>query len=306
MSPADDDMVTVAGEPVPTPEIELERSLVTAERVRRFLACATPGTNVAASPAEAPLSFALALRRGHGPEVAISPDAFAIHGGHDIALHAPIAVGEEYAVSGRVERVYRKTGRSGPLTIVERRVWIRGRRPTPVVEIADRQIIRWKPQAGDRRIASRQGDGTREKTSEPIPVPPAGAALEIGDSVGPYGRRGPSAGEISGWADTLRDREVLFHDRSGAQALGFEDLVVPGPMQSAMIDHWLALAAPDWRATRLHMTFRQSLLAGEALTIEAVVVDGDAEQRTLDVLVRNAESGETTSTGAVILQRRRS
>jgi hypothetical protein len=302
MKPTDEAMVAIGTGPLPTPEIELERSTVTAEQVRRFLRSAAPGE--ATATATAPLTFALALRRGHGPEAAISPRAFAIHGGHDIEMHAPIAVGETYVVSGRVERVYAKTGRTGPLTVVERRVWIRDAAGRPAAEIADRQIVRWKPQGDEASSPGRRREQRRKVADEAIPTPPAAASLELGDAIGPYRRRGPTAAEISGWADTLRDREVLFHDRRGARALGFEDLVVPGPMQSAFIDRWLAAAAPAWQATRLHMTFRQSLLAGEALAIEAVVVDGDDRRRSLDVLVRNADSGETTSTGTVVLQLR--
>ncbi len=307
MNQRDDVMVEARSEAMPTVWVELERSMVTPERVRHFVRGAA-GTEVVARNFEtAPLSFALVLRRGHGPEAAISPRAFAIHGGHDIEMHAPIRVGETYIVRARIERIFRKTGRSGAMTIVERRVRIHDRRDDLASEITDRQIVRWKPTPGDSRTDTRQPSPAHPHAAVRAPAATSPAifdeSLEVGESLGPFRRQGPKRLEISRWADALRDRETLFHDRDGSHALGYADLVVPGPMQSAFVDHLLHTQLPDWQTTRLNMTFRQSLLASEPLEIEGIVVDSEGDARTLEILIRNAVSGETASVGTATLKR---
>lgn len=296
--------MVVLKDPPPTAEIEIERTTVTREALDRFVGSATlPATRRWISGV-APLSFALALRRDHGPGASISPRAFAIHGGHDIQDHSPIVVGETYVVSGSIERVFAKTGRSGILTIIERRVWIRDVRGPLAVEMTDRQIVRWRPDV-DQPSTSRDGtsSGAHELThQEEFASRGSEPPLDVGDPLEPLLHPGVSAPQISAWADALRDREVLFHDRSEARRLGYDDLVVPGPMQSAVVDCWLRQAAPAWRPRRIHMTFRQSLLAGQPLRIDAVVVDTEADRRTLDILIRNSGSGDTTAAGTVELQ----
>lgn len=296
-------MVELGHASTPTPWTEIGRSEVSAERVHRFLIGTRDGAEESTPLRHAPLSFALVLRRGHGPEVAISPKAFGIHGGHDIELLAPILVGQHYVVSARVERIYRKTGRSGPMTVIERRVRIDDQQGQTTGIITDRQVLRWKPSAGGIPVRSRS-------TKQPGPsgttaaLPQVDQDLEVGEIVGPWSRKGPTREEISGWADALRDREPLFHDRGRSDALGYADLVVPGPMQSAFVDHLLAAALGQWRATRLNMTFRQSLLADERLEIEATVVEAEGESRTAEIVIRNAASGETTSVGTATLARK--
>jgi hypothetical protein len=302
-------MVTLHDGPAPTPWIELDRSTITVERVRRFLRSAAIGGVPPPLPEVAPLSFSLVLRRGHGPEIALSPHAFGIHGGHDIAMHSELVVGETYSVSGRVERIFRKTGRTGPMTLVERKVQILDAQNRLAVEIGDRQIVRWKPEAGGSRTTMRHSASHRatpRQASFPTDPHPLSTSLEIGDTVGPFARHGPKRLDISRWADSLRDRETLFHDRAGSQALGYDDLVVPGPMQSAFIDCLLGAKLPEWRTVALSMTFRQSLLAGEALEIEGTVVDTATGERTLDIVVRSSLHGETASVGTAILRQRSS
>lgn len=302
-------MVILHDGPTPTAWTELDRSTITVERVRRFLRSAAMGGEPPARAEVAPLSFSLALRRGHGPEVSLSPHAFGIHGGHDIAMHIELVVGETYTVSGRVERIFHKTGRTGPMTMVERTVHILDQQGRLAVEIGDRQIVRWKPEAGGARTTMRpSAPQSVPHRQDPVPTGPGllGASLEIGDTVGPFRRHGPKRLDISRWADSLRDRETLFHDRAGSQALGYDDLVVPGPMQSAFVDSLLGAKLPDWRIVALSMTFRQSLLASEALEIEGIVVDAVRDERTLDIVVRNPLHGETASVGTALLRRRKS
>jgi len=296
-------MIEAAGD-VPSPEIELERATITAEQVRRFVAAAGPAVSVEGTePSAVPLSYALAIRRGHGPELRVSADAFGIHGGHDIELTRPLRIGAEYAVLGRVEGVFEKTGRSGPLTIVQRLVRLVDQQGEQAVSIRDRQILRWRPQRGSEEAATHAphtertpGDGTSWAGCDD-------PELEVGTSVGPLLRPGPSADQISAWASSLRDRETLFHDQARSRRLGFADLVVPGPMQSAFIDHMLRSHLPDWNLRGLSMTFRQSLIAGDRLSIHGVITDADADDRTCDIVIENHGTRETASIGVAHLRR---
>ncbi len=307
MNPSIDSMIEPGHDPTPTPWVELQRTKVTAARVRRFLRGAAPEIDVPDNPRHAPLTFALALRSGHGPELVLSPHAFSIHGGHDITRHADILVGNTYSVRARVERIFRKTGRSGPMTMVERRVLIQDEHEDITTEITDRQVVRWRPTAATAASAdSSPRPVTEQDNATPqAPVADLDETLDVGDLIGPFHRRGPGRTEISGWATAQRERETLFHDTEGSLALGYRDLVVPGPMQSAIVDRLLASTLDRWQTTRLNMTFRQSLLANEPLEIDTIVVDAEGHARTLDIVIRNASSRETMSIGMASLHRRR-
>ncbi len=285
----------------PSPFTEIDRVDVTADQVDAFIRCAqSPAAPAPAEkPLQAPLTFALALRRGHGPDVTISPDAFAIHGGHDIVRHAPIEIAQSYAIRGRIERVFEKTGRSGPMKIVERYVRIETETGSIATEIRDRQIVRWRPTA-KAQVSAAHSKATKPHSEVTTDFGGTGQSSEhfdVGDTLGPMTRRGPTGPEISSWANSLRDRETLFHDKQASVDLGYADLVVPGPMQSAFIDFWLRDLMPEWELQNLSMTFRQSLIAGDPLRITAVVVDESATTRTLDITVENASSNELTSSG---------
>ena len=292
----------------PTAEIEIERSVVTPRQLGQFLRAANPGYQSGAAPqTTAPLSFALALRRSQGPHVAIAPEAFAIHGGHDLELHHPIRVGGEYSVRGRVDEIFEKTGRSGPLTVIARRVRIIDAEGTPAVIIRDRQIVRWRPSArGADSLAAEHPHGSPGGSEIPSTPPLAvNPELGVGSIIGPIERRAPSAGNISSWAGALRDREVLFHDEAESNKLGYRGLVVPGPMQSAFIDDMLRSKLPAWTLTALSMTFRQSLIAGDGISIHAVVIEADDTRRVCDIAVESRETGETASAGVAELHLRK-
>ena len=110
--------------------------------------------------------------------------------------------------------------------------------------------------------------------------------------------------EIATWADTLRDREVLFHDSAGSNKLGYRDVVLPGPMQSAFIDNALRKQIPEWELSRLSMSFRQSIVAGDPITINLVVIDKTDNTLTLDITVENRATGDRSSTGTATMHRR--
>ncbi len=301
-------MLEFSGGSLPTPTVEIERCTVTAAQIEEFLRRIDPEEAAAESPPRAvPITFSLALRREHGSGVTISPRAFAIHGGHDIESHSPLWPGHRYVVSASVEEIFEKTGRSGAMMIVVRRVWIHEDSGRLAATIRDRQIVRWRPDAPPAAYPRRAPppDPLRGSTSEITIEPGFATDLDLGSVIGPFRRRGPTAEEISRWADTLRDREVLFHDPIGSRQLGYADLVVPGPMQSAITERLLSQQLPNWRAVRLDMTFRQSLLATDPMAIQGVVVDSDDDRRICDIIIRHAATGETTSAGTMTLLRRR-
>jgi hypothetical protein len=302
-------MIEFSGGSLPTPIIEIERCTVAEAHLVEFLRRAEWGGGLLPSkPPTVPISYALALRRGHGPEVSVAPDAFAIHGGHEIELVTRLSVGRTYVVKGCVDQIFEKTGRSGLMTMVGRRVWIHDESTgTLAATIRDRQIVRWRPQRPTTFA------GVPPDDVPPLTAPGASPAvgsdsadddLEVGDLLGPFHRPGLSAHEISSWAGVLRDREVLFHDPRGSQHLGYANLVVPGPLQTALVDRAIRLRLPAWTAVRLDMTFRQSLLADQPLVIEGVVVDSNAERRTCEIIVRRGVTGDITSAGSVTLVRR--
>lgn len=302
-------MVEFSGDSLPTDPIEVEQHTVSYTQIIEFLRRSTlNGTQVDVPPARPPITFALAMRREHGPGVTVSPRAFAIHGGHDLTLHEDLKVGETYRILSSIERIFGKTGRSGPMTIVERQTSIARVSGPVAIRIRDRQIVRWRPAAATAAGAAStlppSESAEQDEVSivqpvfEPIPGP-----LEFGSIIGPFVLPGPRGAEISTWASALREREALFHDREGARDLGYADLVVPGPMQSAFVERLLANVLADWRTVQMSMTFRQSLLAGEPIEIHGVIVDADRDRSTCEVVIRNRQSGETTSTGTLVLAR---
>ncbi len=293
------------GEAVPTRPTEIGRVRVTRQLVDAFVRRSALGMSPGRPAPDndtAPLTFSLALRRGHGPEVAIHDTAFAIHGGHDLVCRAPVRCGRVYSVTGSVEEVFNKTGRSGPLTIVARRVWIRDDAGELASEVRDRQIVRWRP-AHPARDLGRQT--TRQQTTPPARHRelPSVAELEVGTEIGPVFRRGTSAREISAWASTLRDREVLFHDRRGSKRLGYRDVVLPGPMQSAFVDDTLRALLPAWTLHELSMTFRQSVIADEPIAIRGVITDTRDESLVCDITIENLATAETAASGTATLRR---
>jgi len=299
-------MIVFSGGDLPTPAVEIERRTISEAHLGEFLRRIGWGDAPPHSPEGVPISYTLALRREHGPEITVVPQAFAIHGGHDIELVTALSIGHTYVVSGCVEQIFEKTGRSGPMTVVGRRIWIHEASSGALAAtIRDHQIVRWRPQiaaapAGTTDVHDVPASPDDDWTT--LIEPDSVANLEVGDVVGPFVRGGPSAEDISSWAGVLRDRETLFHDPRGSRELGYANLVVPGPLQSAVVDRAFALGLPKFTAVRLDMTFRQSLLADQPMAIEGVVVDSDAEYRTCDIIIRRGLAGEITSAGSVLLR----
>jgi hypothetical protein len=127
-------------------EVDLGHVTVTAQMIAAYVAAVGDPRAATALRREAPPTFCLAMRRGMIPEIELPPDLFGVYGGHDLEFHHPIRVGERYHISGRVADVYEKIGRSGVLTVVVREATIRDSAGTTVACIAERQIIRQRPE----------------------------------------------------------------------------------------------------------------------------------------------------------------
>jgi hydroxyacyl-ACP dehydratase HTD2-like protein with hotdog domain len=275
---------------------------VSAEMIRAY-AQVTGDREAAAGACEvAPIAFALTLRRGHEPLLPLAVDTFGVHGGHDIALHQPLRAGTTYAIAAGVTDVFEKSGRSGPITVVARRCVI-SNGDAIAVTIDDQQIVRRRPPSSAASAPANQARVLASESAVELEPAPNAVEVDLGATLGPERRIAPGPHEISRWAGALRERESFFTDQSYSRRLGFRDLVVPGPMLSAFIGQMLRRQLPGWTARRLSMTFRQSLVANDAMSLSGVITDhvpGPAATCTCDLLIEDAH-GETVASGTAEL-----
>jgi acyl dehydratase len=275
-------------------EVDLGETLITAEAIRRY------ATVVGIESHAPPLSFCLVLRRGFSPHLEIPTGVLAVHGGHDIRLHAGIHAGSRYRVSARVVDVVEKKGRSGRLVVVTRRASIRATGAELVAEITDRQILRPRPTSPARAPAA------HPPSDIVFPQrPPALLALEMGESIGPLERIAPTPEEIAAWADLVEASEPQFMHPEKARDMGYAGVIVPGPFLSACFENLLAGALPDWTLTHLGTTFRLPVLAGEVIRLSAVATElPEPGHAICDLLLENSE-GERAVTGVAEVWRRK-
>ena len=255
-------------------DVELGTVEVTADSLRSYAASVGDRT---LRLSEAPLGFALAIRGGPVPAVDLSTDTISVHGGHAITAHRALTVPCRYTLRARVAEVFEKNGRSGPLTVIVRQAEIRAPDGVLVTTIEDQQIVRWRgaesagPPAAPspHRVAPHQVDeGARPSES---------TDLEVGSLIAFQRRAAPSAAAIATYAGGLGDRVPFFTDDRFARSLGFADVIVPGPLQSALLEALLRERIPDWSLRRLGLTFRVSLTAGEPMAMSVVVIEHRSE-----------------------------
>jgi len=248
----------------------------------------------------APIAFALtflALRRRGAADLRIASNAFSMHGGHDIESTEAIRAGNTYIVRSSIAAVFEKSGRSGPLTVIERLSRIEAKNGRTAALVRERQIVRQRPDEA-RRDASQRRRSARLSEARASPA----LVFDVGDVIAREVRHGPARDGIARWAAHLGEREVLFSDRSGALDLGFADLVVPGPMLSAFSGQMLRRALPEWTTRKLSMTFRQSLVAQEPIVLTAMVTERGADRVVCDIVIESG-SGEICATGSASLER---
>jgi acyl dehydratase len=132
------------------------------------------------------------------------------------------------------------------------------------------------------------------------------ADLEVGALLGPERRLAPAAAAIAVYAQSLGERESLFTDRAFARSLGYADVIVPGPLQSALLEAMLRRHLSGWTLRHLSMTFRISVLADEPIALAAVVVERhlrhDHTALTCDLSLENRD-GERAALGTAELYR---
>jgi acyl dehydratase len=128
-------------------EADLGRVTITADSIVRYLRGMGDEQRLGAVAAgieslEAPPTFCLSLYAGMTPRVELPDDTFAMYGGHDIELRRPIRAGDVLHVQAKITDLYEKSGRSGSLTVVVRRVSMHDERGAEVVRVTERQIVR--------------------------------------------------------------------------------------------------------------------------------------------------------------------
>lgn len=248
---------------------------------------------IAAGP-QVPLGLALALCGGPRPAAEFEPDVLTVHAGHALTLERPF-VPARYQALARVTDVYEKSGRSGHLVVVARRAELRNAAGDLVIAVDQSEIARRLRPAGApaprRRAAS---------SSEPSLIT---GPLELGETVVTCHQRAPGAEIVARYAASVAGGEPLplFTDAAFAQRAGFADVIVPGPVQSAQLEALLAAHLPEWQLVHLNVSFRVSLVAGEPVTLLAVVTELEPHaQLVLDLTIENA-AGERAAVGTATL-----
>lgn len=253
------------------------------------------GLSDSPSRSELPLGLALALRGRPRPEVDLEPGTLSVHAGHVLTRHRPFVADRRYRLLARISEVFEKNGRSGPLTVIVRESQLRDEDDAPVVALREDQIA--------RRLATPPTPRPLGSVQPATTLRPAGRPdIDIGATIAVEHRPAPDARSVRAYAASLNGCEPLFTDRGFARRAGFRDVVVPGPLQSALIEDLLTRQLPTWRFVELSLSFRVSIIAGEPITMSAVVIEIDDAGRRLvvDLTIENSHA-ERAAVGSATL-----
>jgi len=258
----------------------------------------------------APLTFVLSIRRGFSPDVPLPPDSFAMYGGHDLTFHRAMHAGQTYRVQARIVDTYEKSGRSGRMWIVVRRADVSDPTGRPVAEMVERQVVRrrssMEKQGKDQAAQGWPAVDRHRPTNHTAPAGQPILSPDIGDELGPLLRQAPDAARIAGYADENHVYENLFVDPGFARRLGYRDVIVPGPMQTAFLEQFLQQQLPGFTLESISVTFRMSVIGGDPLSLSGVVTELDegstGTRITCDVMIANAD-GERATIGQATLRR---
>jgi hypothetical protein len=242
----------------------------------------------------APLGFALALRGGPPPDIEYAANTLSVHAGHVIVTHEPFTAPALYRLRSRIADVFEKSGRSGPLTVIARRTEILDDAARCRAVIEEQEIVRWRhPRPTPASMSVRLNEATAASVDVAIVDRP-----EIGALIGPEYRAAPMPAAVDRYASGLGERVSLFVDRDFAQAAGYADVIVPGPLQSALLERMLRRRLPGWELRRLSVSFRVSVIAGEQIVLAGVVIEHhlrtDGEWITCDLWVECGASDRAT------------
>lgn len=218
-----------------------------------------------------------------------------VHAGHTISVAGEFIPGR-YRVRARIADVFEKNGRSGPLRVVVHAAELSAETGPVVIAMREQQIVRWhrsrEPQAPARRAHRDHGDGAGIAKSDP----------DIGATVAAVRRRAPDAPLVRAYASSLGSSEPLFVDSAAARAIGFADVIVPGPLQSTLFEALLLEQLPAWHLVSLSLSFRVSVIVDEPIALRAVVTDLSPRPHRLvvDLTLENSH-GESAAVGTATL-----
>jgi hydroxyacyl-ACP dehydratase HTD2-like protein with hotdog domain len=306
-------MLTVPGGMIGR-DVDLGSVEVTADRLHQYAAAVGDDILSRAPLRVAPLGFLFALRGGPLPAVELAADTVSVHGGHTITSHRALTAPGVYHLQARIADAFEKNGRSGPLTVIARRAEIRAADGSLVATVDDQQIVRWRrvePTAPLPAISARRANAPRADealhTAASTARAAVGSDLEVAALVAVQRRLAPAASAIATYARSLAGGEPVFTDRAFARALGYADVIVPGPLQSALLEAFLRERLPGWTLHRLSLTFRVSLIAREPISLAAVAVEHSAQRRdallVCDLSLENG-NGERAALGLAELTRK--
>jgi acyl dehydratase len=276
----------------------------------RYRAAISDATGRAGVPVGVPLGLLLSLRGEPFPSVDLEADTVSVHGGHVLTALAPLRVPGRYRLVGQLDDLFSKNGRSGPLTVIARSTCWLDEAGAAIAVIQDQQIVRRirSDHPPPQRTSTVGGEGAHRETAAGISVNHAvQSAPEPGDVIAVEHRLAPDPAAVRRYAEWLSAPEPLFVDRSVAQRLGFADVIVPGPLQSALLEDLLAVALPQWTLQALSCTFRISLIAAEPIALRVIATElRDDEPGAvvhLDLTIENSD-GERAAIGDAALRRR--
>jgi hypothetical protein len=130
--------------------------------------------------------------------------------------------------------------------------------------------------------------------------------MHLGDEIGPRQRAGPQAAQIAAYVGTSGIRGSLFTDPVYARALGYRDVIAPGPMLTAFLEQFLRSELPGWQLERLSTTFRLPTIAGAHLLLRGAVTEHhemtDGERIVCDLVIEHPDR-ESAVTGTATLRR---
>lgn len=130
--------------------------------------------------------------------------------------------------------------------------------------------------------------------------------FDVGDLIGPERRRCPAAERVRAYAERHDTHEALFVDPAFAARMGYRDVIVPGPMQTAFLEQFLRRHFRGWHLEQLGTTFRIAVVTGDTITMSGVVTEvhrqPDGVRVVCDLLIENSD-GERATTGQATLRR---
>jgi hydroxyacyl-ACP dehydratase HTD2-like protein with hotdog domain len=128
----------------------------------------------------------------------------------------------------------------------------------------------------------------------------------LGDEISLWERDAPTAEEVAAYVGTSRMREHLFIDADYARSRGYRGVVVPGPLLTAFLEHYLRARLPGWRLERLSTSFRVPTITGDHLRFRGAITEhhatADGERLVCDVVIEHS-SGDRAVTATATLRR---